>query len=241
LAALWAARNPQSPRAQASAALQLIQSGRYDQAAALLRNGMRKTPGEVQLAFNYVNARCAGTGLSTEDRQLVTTTISQAKNGQLLIHQWLSHALEIGKEGSCAGLDLDAGGRWINAAIVNPALTAAGRNVEDFEPLLGELAVHRNQPEQALFHFEHALRAHPGPDFAARMIAFLAEHGDYSQALSLLDTYEKLPSREYSGINMGRLHALMLEKDGYWPREFFVLRSELNAEIAVQAKRGTKQ
>ncbi len=238
LAALWATRNPESPRAQASAALQLMQAGQYEQAALRLRRDMQTSPGEVQLAFNYVNARCAGPGLTPDDRRAVTGTIKQARSGHLLIHQWLSHALEVAGDGSCPGLDLDTAAQWIDAAIDNPMLAKAGRRMEDFEPLLGELAVHRGQPDQALEHFERALRAHPNPDFAARMAAFLAGHEQYRQALQLLDVYESLPPPRHTGFNMAHLHALVLERQGYWPTELADLRNRLKAEIAAQAKRG---
>jgi tetratricopeptide (TPR) repeat protein len=236
LAALWAARNPESPRAQASASLQLMQAGRYDQAAALLWLGIQKTPGDVQLAFNYVNARCLGPGLAPRDREMVTGTISKAKSGHLLIYQWLSHALEVAKEGSCAGLDLDTAELWVDTAMRNHALAAAGRRDEDFGPLFGELAVYRGLPALALQHFTRALRAHPNPDFAARMVAFLARHEMYAQALSLLDVYQQLPAPKQTGLDMAHLHAIVLDHYDYWPREFAVLRTQLDAALAAQAE-----
>jgi tetratricopeptide (TPR) repeat protein len=233
LAALWVARNPDSPRTQASAALQMMKSGQYQQAEALLRFGMQKNPGEVQLAFNYVNARCAETGLTANDWQAVTDTLVQAKTGHLLINQWLSHAMVVAADQSCPGLSLDVTGRWVVAAMGNPALAAAGRRDEDFEPLLGELAVHQGDPDQALVHFQRALLAHLNPDFAARMVAFLADHEYYQQALALLDTYEQSQQHASSpGFGMAWLHAKVLERQGYWPRELAALRSELAVEMA---------
>ncbi len=233
LAALWVARNPDSPRTQASAALQMMKSGKYQQAAVLLRFGMQKNPGEVQLAFNFVNARCAQSGLTANDWQAVTATIVHAKAGHLLINQWLSHAMTVAADQSCPGLTLDVTGRWVVAAMSNPALAAAGRREEDFEPLLGELAVHQGDPDRALVHFRRALLAHVNPDFAARMVAFLADHEDYRQALALLDTYEQNQQHASSpGFSMVWLHAKVLERQGYWPRELAALRSELVVEMA---------
>jgi Tfp pilus assembly protein PilF len=115
----------------------------------------------------------------------------------------------------------------------NPALAAAGRRDEDFEPLLGELAVHQGDPDQALVHFQRALLAHLNPDFAARMVAFLADHEYYQQALALLDTYEQSQQHASSpGFGMAWLHAKVLERQGYWPRELAALRSELAVEMA---------
>jgi tetratricopeptide (TPR) repeat protein len=141
--------------------------------------------------------------------------------------------MTVAADQSCPGLTLDVTGRWVVAAMSNPALAAAGRREEDFEPLLGELAVHQGDPDQALIHFRHALLAHVNPDFAARMVAFLADHEDYRQALALLDTYEQNRQRAGSpGFGMAWLHAKVLERQGYWPRELAVLRSELVVEMA---------
>ena len=176
--------------------------------------------------------------MAAEDRQAVFDSIAKTKTGHLLINQWLSHALIVAKEGSCSGLDLDTTELWIKTAMNNPALSAAGRRDEDFEPLLGELAVYRGNPDMALGHFRRALLAHPNPDFAARMVAFLADHGDFQQALALLDTYEQNQQLVGSpGFGMAWLHAKVLQRQGYWPRELAALREQLQQEIARKESR----
>jgi Tfp pilus assembly protein PilF len=146
----------------------------------------------------------------------------------------------VATEQSCPGLTLDETGQWIATAMRNPALAAAGRREEDFEPLLGELAVHQGDPDRALVHFRRALLAHLNPDFAARMVAFLADHEDYRQALALLDTYEQNQQHASSpGFGMAWLHAKVLERQGYWPHELAVLRSELLLEVAKQDHKAT--
>jgi hypothetical protein len=74
------------------------------------------------------------------------------------------------------------------------------------------------------------------------MVAFLADHGYFQQALALLDTYEQNMQRVGSpGFGMAWLHAKVLERQGYWPRELATLRSELNAELAAQARQGDRR
>lgn len=239
LSALWARQNPDSPRAEAVASMALMKQGQYEQAAVLLKRHWRQRPGEVQLAFNYINARCAGPGLTADDADAVTHALQSAVASHLLISQWLSHALLVANEQACPGMNLPVVEAWIRAALANPALAAAGRREEDFEPLLGELAVYRGQPDRALAYFRRALRSHPNPDFAARMAAFLAGHEAYLQALALLDTYQQLPPATHTGFNMAHLHAILLDRSGYWPRELGALRRQLETEVARQAAQGT--
>ena len=233
MAAVWAHANPNSPRARANAALNLMQSDRPDEAAALLLPLWQSRPEEVQLAFNYVNARCAGPGLSAQDAKAVSATMRQAKGGNLLMNQWLDQALALAADGSCTGLSLDVVEEWINAAWRNPALGSESTRDENFQPLLSELAIYRHRPEAALPHFQHALRASPTPDFAALQVTFLAAHDQPVAALTLLDEYE---SGRYGarapGLGMAWLNARVMREEGFWPHEFAVLRSKLRDEIA---------
>jgi protein O-mannosyl-transferase len=56
MAQIWAARNPDSPRAVATAAHALMAANRHAEAAALLESRWRVQPHEPQLAFNAVDA-----------------------------------------------------------------------------------------------------------------------------------------------------------------------------------------
>jgi hypothetical protein len=235
LAAIWAAANPASSRARANAALNLMQSDRPDEAAALLLPLWQARPGEVQLAFNYVNARCSGPGLSTQESKAVGQAIQLAKGGNLLMNQWLSRALGLAADGGCAGMTLDAVEQWIDAAWRNPALGSVSTRDEDFQPLMGELAIYRNQADAALPHFRRALRASPTPDFAARLVTFLAAHDQFVAALTLLDEYQsgKYGTRP-AAQGMPRLHEWVMQSQGFWPHEFAVLRRKLQDEIATR-------
>lgn len=232
LAQLWARQNPHSARAQANAALAMIRLGEHEHAAQTILPLWRAAPGEVQLAFNYVNARCAMGGLSREDVRAVEDSLRLSEGNDLLMHQWLSRSLQVAVSNDCPGMDLGALQSWIDAARGNPDLMRSGKADQTIQPLLGELAAYRGQPDAALAHFETALRSHVNPDFAARMIAFLATQGFYTQALALLDTYEGLEgNRAKPRLGMARLHELVLEHQAFWPREFGELRRKLREEI----------
>jgi len=65
--------------------------------------------------------------------------------------------------------------------------------------------------------------------------SMLARKGYYRQALAHLDYYDSLPKRaSRPGGGMPWLHERVLERQGYWPHEFAVLRGKLREEIAKQ-------
>ena len=232
LAQLWARQNPNSARAQANAALAMIRLGEHARAAQALLPLWRAAPGEVQLAFNYVNARCAMGGISRADVRAIEDSLRLSDGNDLLMHQWLSRSLQVAASNACPGMDLTALESWIDAARSNPALMRNGKADQTIQPLLGELAAYRQQPDEALAHFRAALRSRVNPDFAARMIAFLATQGYYAQALALLESYESLEGRRAKPrLGMARLHELVLERQSFWPHEFGELRRKLRAEI----------
>lgn len=235
LAVAWTRLNPDSPRAAANAAQYLMKAGEYEAAAARLLPAWTERPAEVQLAFNYVGARCAGPGLDAAETSAVTATLGMAQGSNLLMHQWLSRALILAEGKTCRGVDLNVVGTWIETAANNRSLGPQSVRDEDFQPLLGELALIRKQPQAALAHYRLALRAQPTPDFAARLVSSLAVRGAYREALALLDEFEAGRSGEVRARpGMAWLHQRVLRAQGFWPHEFSVLRAKLNEEIAKE-------
>ncbi|MFT3806892.1 tetratricopeptide repeat protein [Arenimonas sp.] len=239
LAQLWAARNPDSPRAQANAALALMGQKQPELAARILLPLWQARPYELQLAFNYVNARCAMGGITTQEAEAVARSLRGSDGEDLLTHRWLSRSLGAAAGNACPGMDLSTVERWISAARANPHIARIGQIDQTLEPLLGELAVHRGDPDLALQHYRKALRSQPNPDFAARMVAFLAAHGHYAQALALLDEYETIGHRQSRPrFGMARLHAKVMQWQGFWPHEMGELRRKLQEEIASRPVEG---
>jgi tetratricopeptide (TPR) repeat protein len=236
-AQVWASSNPDSPRAQAMAAMSLQQSGQTDQAAAMLLPLWRQHPGELQLAFNYANARCAADGLRPRDAVAIRNALAQAHAAQLLAHEWLGKAIATASQGTCRGLTLDVVEDWLLTADANRQFNPSGVREQDSLPLLGQLALARGDGAHALALFRLALRSRPNPDFAARLVSLLAQHGHFAEALALLDAYEQLPSPGPSPRNgMAWLHWQVLEHQDFWPREFAALRGTLMEDLARQHK-----
>jgi tetratricopeptide (TPR) repeat protein len=233
LAALWAKQNPESSRAQATAAIAELHAGHPADALVRLEPLWRQRPYDLQIAFNAINAACATRGLTNEDKRQLEVALQHAPRGQLLVYKWMGSTIEVASARQCPGLTLDDARNWILAALRNPAINNPRVRDQDVEPLLGQLALRENKPDEALIHFDRALAAVTTPDVAARQASLLAAAGAYEQALAHLDNYErrKADVRKPSA-GMPWLHAKVLEWEGYWPFEMALLRKKLHAAIA---------
>jgi tetratricopeptide (TPR) repeat protein len=237
MAQLWALQNPASSRAQATAASFEARSGRPGQAIQRLTPLLRQHPHDLQLALNYANAACAVRGLAPTDVTAVAVALQHANEGHNLVFRWLDRALGVAADGGCPGLDFSTIESWLAAAAANPIMQGPGR-IQDIEALAGRIALRKQQPDQALAHFDRALTAYVTPDAAAMQTAMLASDGHYKQALAHLDHYKRIEHRteRAQGWSMRRLHETVLDAQGYWPYELGLLREKLLAEIAAQSQ-----
>lgn len=240
MALAWAARNPASARAQAVAAQTLIQAGEAERAAALLLPHVRNKPSEVQLALNYASARCRGGSIDSNDAAIVSAALRSAQSGDLLVYTWLQKSMALAYANECDGLTLVVVATWINNAAANPSFGGERLRAQTIEPLQGELEVYRGRSERAMAHFKTALRAFPNPDFAARLVTFLARQKQYRTALDLLNFYERtLYNDTATGFGMPWIHAKVMQSQHFWPNEFAALRKKLLEELAAGAVVGS--
>jgi hypothetical protein len=237
LAKTWAIQNPSSSRAQATAAMFDTSAGRPRDAMARLGPIWHQRPGDLQIAFNYVDAACSAGGLSRSDAEALRRSIVDVDAGVRLIHGWLSKAIDVAADGGCPGLDLAVVSGWIQAMAAGREFLPTGDHDQEVEPLLGKLALRSGDPDRALAHFNRALDAFVTPDTAARQAALLATHGAFPQALAHLDHFARLQPRvAVPASGMPWLHGKVLDWQGYWPREMSTLRRKLAAEIAAQSR-----
>lgn len=232
MAQLWALQNPESSRAQATAASFESRSGQAGRALQRLAPLARERPHDLQVVLNYANAACAANGRLTQDEvAAVAEAMRGAREGGGLVFRWLDRALDGAASGRCDGLDLSAVERWLEAAGTNPRMSIPGRR-QDLLSLAGRVALLRGQHSVALARFDEALVAYPTPTAAAMQAAMLASNGHYAEALAHLDHFEWLgKSVPAAGPGMPRIHRWVLERQGYWPRELRLLRAKLRAEI----------
>jgi tetratricopeptide (TPR) repeat protein len=232
MALLWARQNPDSPRAQAAAAMSEIANGQPLRAMQRVDPLWQRRPHELQLALNHVDAACQLRGLRPAEVEAVRQAFRHDAHGQQLAYEWLGQALAAAANGRCAGLDLGVVASWLDAAAANPAMQAAGRR-QDLATLQGRLALLRGQPDIALAYFDRALAAYFTPAAAAQQAALLASRGHHAQALAHLDTYRALApdAARPRGMNIGRLREWVLERQGYWHDEHERLRELIRADL----------
>jgi hypothetical protein len=166
----------------------------------------------------------------------VAKALRNATEGDQMVYRWLGDVLELAQSGGCKGVELATVERWTRAALANPRLASMPGRQQDLHIVLGRIALARGDATAALLEFRTALDASPTPDAAARQSALLASAGHPAQGLALLDHYATLESRgtHASGWKMPRLHQWVLERQGYWPREFAELRRKMREDLAAR-------
>lgn len=238
MAMLWALQNPGSARAQATAASVEVEAGHPDAALRRLAPWWARDPDNLQLALNVANAACASGVLPQGDRERIGAAFAHAREGHTMAYHWLQRAIGLAAQGSCPGLDLATVDGWLAAAWRNPRFAHDAHRRQDLLSLAGQLDLARGDGTNALAHFDRALDQDPTPTVAAMQTALLASAGHYREALAHLDRFERVervrpPSA--SGWTMQRVHAWLLERQGYWTHELGDLRRKLLVELAKPA------
>lgn len=230
-ASLWAAFNPASPRAQVMAAQEELQSGAADKAIARLEPMLAQHPTEVQVAFNLIAAHCTLGNLRPEHLAAAQRAISTTADPGTLLVSWFDRTIDAVKKDSCHGLDLDDLAALAEAGLGNSRLPAGRR--QDIEHVLGAIALSMSRPDSALLHFNRALVYDPREPAALRQAAELGSAGYPSYGLSHLEAFDSLPAAAIKAPpGMPVMHAWILKKQQYWPRERQRLEATLRADAA---------
>ncbi|MBN8714838.1 MAG: tetratricopeptide repeat protein, partial [Xanthomonadales bacterium] len=229
---LWAQINPQSPRAQANAAQIEIAAGQPQAALRRLQPLLAADPAQAQLAFNWIDARCALGGVSPTDIAATREAMRTTANPGTLLTTWFARKLPEVAAGHCRGLSLADMGGWIDAGMDNPRLAGAGRR-QDLWYARGQLALLQRQPDAALADFSRALDLNVRAAMALQGAATLGAAGYPAQGLQLLDHYAQAhKAAPKPGFGMPRLHAWVLARQNYWPHEVAHLRRQLELDAA---------
>jgi tetratricopeptide (TPR) repeat protein len=236
MAQLWARTNPGSSRAQATAAIFEMRSGRPDLAVARLQPLASHDPTDLQLAVNLADARCALRGLRHSEVAAVAFALRNATAGDALVHTWLADALDTARTLGCRGLNLEAVDTWIAAARANPRFQTRPRQ-QELHSIAGELLLTRSETDAARLEFDRAIDAWPSPQAALQQAAVLASAGCYAQAREHLDHFA-LVQREGTMPQLARpegamaiLHEAVLQKQRYWRVAFEHMRATLDDDL----------
>jgi len=229
---LWAQLNPDSPRAQAMAAGTEIGLRQPESARHRMLTALQRHPDELQLAFNLADAECAEGALRSDGSSAVRKAITITTNPGVLMAHWLDEDIDRATSNTCKGLDLAMVDDWLKAAAANSAVTQPAGRRQDWLYLKGRLALARGQGDEALHWFDQALDAQVRPGAALRQAALLGEHGFPAQGLRHLDHYSAVAHREQPApFGMPRIHAWVLEEQGYWTRDLAHLRATLRDQL----------
>jgi len=232
MAALWAARSPASSRAQATASSFDIDAGRPDTALSRLLPLWEQRPNDLQLALNAASAYCAKGELPDDVSRRIAAALRGATEGDMLVHRWLDRALTLVDAGTCRGLTDATVQAFLDAASQNPRLRAMQGRRQDLTSLEARMALRRGDAQTALRLFDQALAEEPKPQVTGVQASILASANDYDRALAHLDYYATLPPPPSPPMSMARLHAWVLDRQGYWPHRIANLRRAIVEERA---------
>ncbi len=233
---LWAAINPDSPRAQANAALLEMAAGHPLPAIARLQTLLRAEPDQVQLAFNLIGAHCMLGAVGPHDLAQARQAIAHTRDPGSLLTHWFDGSIPMAMSGSCRGLDLQALDSLLDAGLANGRLTDVGGRRQDLLYLKGRIALARHDPAATLRYFNAALDQDVRPGAALEQAALLGAAGYPREGLAALDHYASVRQQQAKpGLGMPWLHAWVLQRQHYWPNEIARLRQTLRADAAKQA------
>lgn len=231
---VWARLNPESPRAQAYAAQIEMRRGAPDAAAARLARALESSPNEPQLVLNLLGAKCQSGTLADADIDLAAQALRRTDDVGRTTIEWVNEALGYATAGVyCPALSLSAIEQLVSASEANPRFVAHPERVQDLLNLHASIALARGHGESAFAYFRRSLDAAPSDSAALWQTASLASRGFTTLALQHLDywQYEAHRARR-TGLSMARVHAWLLDRQGYWRDELQHMRATLIADIA---------
>ena len=232
-ALVWAAQNPDSPRAQAYAAQKERAAGLYANAETRLRRALSRHPDEIQLAINLLGVRCDIGSIPEADMDAAKFALIKGSNHGPLTFDWLSGAIELAKNKKCDGLASENIQELIDASRQNLQAVERPRFQQDLLDLEGQLALSTGDVSKAEGKFLAALAIVPKPDVALKQAAIFGSHELPRQGLTQLAYFHQLvPELNSPPIrNMENLHEWLLYREGYWENEFAHLRATLQSDL----------
>lgn len=225
----WAAINHGSARAQTNAALYDMAHGRPRLAAARLRLALPQHPDDVQIPINLIGAECALGAVQPQTLAAANAALARTRLGGQVAFHWFNEALGLTSRHACVGLDFAALQATLDAARHNPNWRDEAGRQQDLDHLQGQLDLAEGKPEAALQAFNRALAAAPSPGSALEQAAYLGARGYPRLGLAHLDFFATLPPARKPPFGMARIHAWVLDRQGWWPKELAYLRGNLQS------------
>jgi len=234
-ALLWARLNPDSPRAQANAAQEQMRAGEPEQAVNRLLKPLGKNPDQAQLALNLFDAQCMVGHIDAATVSATREALRMTRDPGTLLVSWFERAMDQAAQPPCTQLSYTTLDGLLQATMVNPHLANNLGRQQDIHYLLGRLALLQGDAATALAQFNLALDAQVRVSAALKQAAMLGSHGFPTQGLAHLDHLTNEPEQSYEiSLGMPRIHAWVLQRQKYWPKELSRLRGTLQGAVAQQ-------
>ena len=188
---VWAARNPDSVRAQRSAAIELESVGRPDLALRQLETALRRLPNEVELHLHRLALTCRYHEI-TSDKLAALETVLREVPYDFRTYYLLETLTDQIIERRCHGVDAAAAHQLFKALLQNPTARVEIGPQRQLYHLQGTLYASENQPELALQNFQAAQRVFPDAESGLLQVAILANHQFWTEALQHMQTVRTL-------------------------------------------------
>ena len=236
-ALVWAARNPESPRAQVTASQIERAHGENAAAIARLQHALKHRPYELQLVLNLIGAKCEAGNLTDADIERAAEALRTTPTPGRLGGDWFIHSLSVASDGGCPGLTLDVLDGLLDASAENPRAEKMEGRFLPGPPAYPS----SNRPAQGPGRTRTGLvrlrrwTPIPAPTPLSNKLQFLLRPGGRalrSAIWTISCWYGTDPTGP--GWTMPSLHAWLLWKTHYWDDEIAHMRSTLAQDVAEQ-------
>ncbi len=204
----WALRNPESVRAQRTAALRLEKDGHPAAAARLLEAARVRMPEEPRIAIHLALLHCRlGRDTRAEFRGIMELVRRRSMDLRAfgLVEQ---AALDL-HGGICRGLEPAAAFRFLDAVAAGPGVRGRAGPMRQLEHFRGLLALREGRGRAAAGHFRASQEWFPDTEAGLLQVGLLATAGWYRPALEHLDGLKAGTPRHRR--EMARLRRQLLE------------------------------
>ncbi|HEX7339759.1 MAG TPA: tetratricopeptide repeat protein [Rhodanobacteraceae bacterium] len=239
-ALLWAHLNPDSPRAQANAAMAQMHAGQPALAIPSLRKLLKQDPSQVQLSLNLFGAECNLGHVSATTLQAAKVSLATTGDPGAMLEHWFARAIAQTSHPPCPQMSLPTIEALLAATRSNTKLMAITGRRQDTLYLQGLVALKKHQPDTALTYFKKALAQDTKISAALEEAANLGSRGYPNQGLALLQYYEADASKHDAkpGFGMPMVHAWVLKREQYWQNQLAYLRHTLRSDAAAGPQKG---
>lgn len=193
LAMAWAAKQPESVRAQSMLAGRFYQHGQMTQALATVESALDKHPDDAGLAENRVYLKCVRGDLTDLDMQALTTLLRTAPFNRGAFTNMETLRL-LSNARRCAALNTQTWQLLVHALLANSHYSD-GVASGFLHYQLHEAAVTRGDLGDAIRQLDAAYATDPNAEIVRLQAKYLASAGLYDQAIATLKhaNYSRLP------------------------------------------------